>query len=125
MRMSDDEIHGEFPPANVAHGDQPEPLAPVAHGGCRTDGPVLNAHPSTPVLAERIRELMAQRICELHGTLSTPERLESALSLPDVLTTLAWDVARELQRPTREGMPLTERQMGELNANDQQRLKDL
>lgn len=103
-----DEVHGEFPPAGVAHGDQPDPLAPppVIHQPepplepvpFEGDPPVLDAHPSTPALAERIREAMARRICELHGTPGTPERLESALSLPDVLTTLAWEVARELQR---------------------------
>lgn len=92
----------EFPPSGVAHGEQPPPLAPparVAHGGCRTDDPpVLDAHPSTPALAERIREAMARRTCELHGTENLPMRLDAAMSLPDVLTTLAWDVARELQR---------------------------
>lgn len=104
-----DEIHGEFPPANVAHGDQPDPLAPVGSVVHQPepplepvpfegDPPVLDAHPSTPALAERIREAMARRTCELHGTENLPQRLDAAMSLPDVLTTLAWDVARELQR---------------------------
>lgn len=87
-----DEVHGEFPPANVAHGDHPDPLAPV------WSPPVLEAHPSTPALAEHIRKALVRRICELHGTENLPMRLDAAMALPDVLTTLAWDVARELQR---------------------------
>lgn len=78
-----DEVHGEQPVTASAT------LSPVGR---------LNAHPSTPALAEQVREIMAHRICELHVSRDVPMRLDAAMSLPDVLTTLAWEVARELQR---------------------------
>lgn len=76
--MNDDEVHGDVP-----SGLTSKALAPT----------------DTPATAEMVREHLSRRMCQMCDSVTEPSSLPAELDVRDVLTALAWEVARGIRRP--------------------------